>query len=384
MERVGWLLRVFAVGCLLAAGPVVGDGAAGRAHASRDSTVVRPPGPYKLPAGAVWVHNSRQLVRALARTHATNIVLAAGVYNHHEPFYVRNGSRLYAAHVGQAVLRAGIALGANSGGSGPLLRGLRFDVRDPRRTLNDNVIHVWGSASGAKILDTRIAGHGRIDAGIFVRQPEGFVAKRVVVRGFRSYGVLVDPNHSVYRAGLPYLLEDIAVSRVARPTRGSSHGTAEACFWLGSRGVVRRSSARRCGLEGIWTGSANTGSLFQDVEIDRTWVGIYLEHFTRGAIFERLRVGPHVRRGVNAEWADPSRGGRPASVDNVFRDSTFATSLVGVYLDEGTTRTNVTGCTFAGQSWAGIGNYLGIGNRFAGNNFKRLLPGAVPISLGHL
>ena len=135
MERVGWLLRVFAVGCLLAAGPVVGDGAAGRAHASRDSTVVRPPGPYKLPAGAVWVHNSRQLVRALARTHATNIVLAAGVYNHHEPFYVRNGSRLYAAHVGQAVLRAGIALGANSGGSGPLLRGLRFDVRDPRRTL---------------------------------------------------------------------------------------------------------------------------------------------------------------------------------------------------------------------------------------------------------
>jgi len=384
MERVGWLLRVFAVGCLLAAGPVVGDGAAGRAHASRDSTVVRPPGPYKLPAGAVWVHNSRQLVRALARTHATNIVLAAGVYNHHEPFYVRNGSRLYAAHVGQAVLRAGIALGANSGGSGPLLRGLRFDVRDPRRTLNDNVIHVWGTGSRARILDTTVAGHGRIDAGIFVRQVEGFVAKRVVVRGFRSYGVLVDPNTSGYRARRPYLLEDVDVARVARPTRGSSRGTAEACFWLGSRGFVRRASARQCGLEGIWTGSANTGSRLQDVEIDGTQVGIYVEHFTRGATFKRLRIGPNVQRGVNAEWADPAWGGRPASVDNVFRDSTFASSLVGVYLDEGTTRTSVLGCTFKGQSWAGIGNYLGIGNRFARNDFKGLLPGAIPISLGHL
>src|SRR3954465_4915422 len=122
MERVGGLLRVFAVGCLLAAGPVVGDGAAGRAHAPRDSTVVRPPGPYKLPAGAVWVHNSRQLVRALARTHATNIVLAPGVYNPREPFYVRRGNRLYAAGLGQAVLRAGIVLGANNGPAAPLLR----------------------------------------------------------------------------------------------------------------------------------------------------------------------------------------------------------------------------------------------------------------------
>jgi hypothetical protein len=385
MERVGWLLRVFAVGGLLAAGLLVGDGAGGGpARASRAVTVVRPPAPYSLPSGAVWVHNSRQLVRALARTHATNIVLAAGVYDHGEPFYVRNGNRLYAARVGQAVLRAGIALGANSGGSGPLLRGLRFDVRDPRRTLNDNVIHVWGTGSRARILDTTVAGHGRIDAGIFVRQVEGFVAKRVVVRGFRSYGVLVDPNTSGYRARGPYLLEDVAVSRVARPTHGSSRGTAEACFWLGSRGFVRRASARQCGLEGIWTGTANTGSRLQDVEIDRTQVGIYLEHFTRGAIFERLRVGPHVRRGVNAEWADPSWGGRPASVDNVFRNSSFKTSVVGVYLDEGTTRTSVIGCTFAGQSWAGIGNYLGIGNRFAGNDFKGLLPGAVPISLGHI
>ena len=384
MDGVARLLLVFAVGCLLAAGLLVGGTATERAQAARDATVVRAPAAYRLPSRAVWVHNSRQLERALTRGRSKNIVLKAGVYNHHEPFYVHHGNRLYAARLGRAVLRAGIALGANGGGAAPLLRGLRFDVRDPRWTLNDNVIHVWGSASKARILDTTITGHGRIDAGIFVRQVEGFVAKRVVVRGFRSFGVLVDPNNSGYRASRPYLLEDVAVSRVARPTRGSSNGTAEACFWLGSRGVVRRSSARRCGLAGIWTGSANIGSLLQDVRIDHAQTGIYLEHFTRGATFERLRVGPSVRRGVNAEWADPAWGGRPASVDNVFRDSSFSTSLVGVYLDEGTTRTSVIGCTFRGQSWAGIGNYLGLDNRFAGNKFKGLLPGAVPISLGHI
>jgi hypothetical protein len=384
MDGVGWLLRVVAVGCLIAVGLLVGDGAAGRAYASRNATVVRPPSPYSLPARAVWVSNSSQLEWALTRGRSRNIILKAGVYDHPEPFLVHHGNRLYAARLGQVVLRAGIALGANRGGAAPLLQGLRFDVRDPRRTLNDNVIHVWGTGAGARILDTRIVGHGHIDAGIFARQVEGFVAKRVVVRGFKSYGVMVDPNNAGYRTGRPYLLEDVAVSRVGRATRGSSNGTAEACIWLGSRGVVRRASASRCGLEGVWTGSGNTGSLLQDVEINRSPTGIYLEHFTKGAVFERLRIGPAVRRGVNAEWADPAWGRRPASVDNVFRDSVFATSVVGVFLDEGTTRTSVIRCTFKGQSWAGIGNYRGIGNRFAGNNFKGLLPGAVPISLGHL
>src|SRR5919204_3663588 len=343
MDGVGWLLRVSAVGCLIAVG-LLGDGAVGHASASRGARVVRPPSPYRLPAKAVWVSNSRQLEAALSRGRTRNVILKDGVYDSGEPFLVHNGNRLYAAHLGRAVLRAGIALGANTGGAAPLVRGLRFDVSDPRRTLNNSMILVWGTATGTRILDTSIAGHGRIDAGIWARQVEGFVAKRVVVRGFRSYGVMVDPNDPAYRTARPYLLEDVAVSRVARPARGSSNGTAEACIWLGSRGIVRRASASRCGLAGVWTGAANTGSLLQDIAIDHSPTGIYLEHYTKGATFERLRVGPAVRRGVNAEWADPAWGGRPASVDNVFRDSIFATSVVGVFLDEGTTRTSVIRC----------------------------------------
>jgi len=384
MDRVGWHPRVIAVWVSLVAA-LVGDGAAqARVDLPRATTLVRPPAPYAVPAGSLRVSTSDQLAQALAHSRRTNIVLAAGVYDHRTPFYVRNGERLYAAGLGKVVLRAGIVLGGNSGRAFPLIRGLHFDVRDAGRTLLGDVVHVWGSARNARVLDTTIAGHGRIDSGIVVREPEGFVAKRIVVRGFRSYGVLVDPNRPGYRGRRPYRLEDVAVSGVFRPSPGSSNGTAEACFWLGSRGTVSRASARRCGLAGVWTGSANTGSLLEDVEIDAAPVGIYLEHFTRGATFQRLRVGPNVSRGVNAEWADPVWGGRPASVGNVFRDSSFTTSLVGVYLDAGTTRTSVIDSRFVGQSWAGIGSFLGVGNHFEGNDFHGLLPGAVPISLGHL
>ncbi len=386
MVRVGWHPCACAFGALLLFGFVAVGGASARMDRARHSAeeTVRGPADYQVPRGAVHVFNSRQLARVLARRQPTNIVLANGVYNHREPFYDRRGHRLYAAHLGEAVLRAGIVLGANQGPALPLVRGLRFDVSQPAKTLYGDVIHVWGSARNARVLDTAISGHGRLAAGLVVRQPEGFVARRVVVRGFKSYGVLVDPDDPGYRAKRPYLLEDIAVSRVARPNRGSSKGTAEACFWLGTQGVVHRASARRCGLVGVWTGSANTGSLVEDVAIDRTEVGLYLEHFTTNSTFQRLRVGPSVTRGVNAEWADPAWGAKPGSVDNVIQDSYFNTARVGVYLDAGTTRTQVLRSTFAGQSWAGIGNFLGVGNRFEGNDFSGLLPGAVPISPLHL
>lgn len=386
MDRVGWHPHALLLGALLMFGCVAVGAAGARVDLSRraaDATV-RPPTRYQVPPGAIRVSGSRQLVRALARSRATNIVLANGVYDHGEPFYNRHGNRLYAAHLGKAVFRAGIVLGAHRGRGFPLLRGLRFDVRDPAKTLYGGIVHVWGSARRAHVLDTTLSGHGKVDAGLVVRQPEGFVARRMVTSGFKSYGVLIDPDDPGYRARSPYLLEDVAVARVARPSRGSSNGTAEACFWLGSKGVLRRASARQCGLMGVWTGSAASGLLVEDVAIDHAKVGLYLEHFTSNSTFQRLRVGPSVSRGVNAEWADPVWGGRPASVDNVFQDSYFDTLVAGVYLDAGTTRNQVLRSSFTGQSWAGIGNFLGIGNRFEGNSFRDLRLGAVPLSLGHL
>jgi hypothetical protein len=343
-----------------------------------------PPAPYRVPNDALRVTSSAELVSALARRGRDDIVLAAGAYDHARPFSNPHGHRLYAARVGRTVLRAGIVLGANEGQDGPVLRGLRFDVVQRAKTLHGAIVHVWGSARNARVLDTWLNGNGVVDSGLTVRQPEGFVARRIVASGFRSYGVLVDPNESDYRARSPYSLSDLAVSHVARPVPGSSDGTAEACLWLGSRGTVRRVRVRRCALIGVWTGTANDGSLVEDTSVDRTQVGIYLEHFTSRGTFRRVRIGPNVSRGINAEWANPDRGGRPASTDNVIRDSYFSTVLVGVYLDDGTTRTSILRSKFVGQRWAAIGDYRGIDNRYDENDFRGIAADAVPVSYEHI
>ena len=152
---------------------------------------------------------------------------------------------------------------------------------------------------------------------------------------------------------------------------GSSRGRGEACVWLGNPGAAARVRARDCGWTGLWTGTAATGLRVADVDVDLTRTGVYLEHFTHRSMFERIRVGRSVRVGLTAEWADPGWGGLPASVDNVVQASRFESSLAGVYLDEGTTRTIIRGSTFVGQRWAAIGDYEGVDNAYYGNDYRR-------------
>ena len=87
---------------------------------------------------------------------------------------------------------------------------------------------------------------------------------------------------------------------------------------------------------------------------------------------------------MTAEWADPRFGGVAGSIDNVIRDSRFESRLVGVYLDEGTTRTTIRTSTFVGQRWAAIGDYKGVDNAYHGNDYTRIAPAAVPVSHDHI
>jgi hypothetical protein len=354
------------------------------AHVSL-SPVHRPLAPkgYRVPRHALRISSSSRLVAALADHRRETIVLASGTYDSPRPFLDREGDRIYAARLGRAVLRAGIVLGSNNGAPGALIRGLTFSVADPAKTLDGAIVHVWGSAAHSAVLDTRIDGHRAVDAGVVVRQPDGFVGRRIVATRFRGYGVVVDPNDTGYRAATPFSLSDLTISRVSRPVPGSSEGRAEACLWLGSPGNVRRVSVSRCAISGIWTGTATHGSRVEDAIVRRARVGIYIEHFTTDTTFERLRVGPGVSRGVNAEWANHAFGGRPASVDNVIQDAYFRTGHVGVYLDQGTTRTIVRRCVFAGQEWAAIGDYLGVDNQYYDNDFDGIAPGAATVSHEH-
>jgi hypothetical protein len=348
---------------------------------------VRPTAPssYETPRGAINVATSAELRSALLRPQPTDIVLADGVYDGTAPFLNPNGHRLYAARIGRVVLRAGLSLGANAGPPGASVQGLVFDVRAAEKTVDGAEILVWGTAKDAAVLDVSLRGNRVVRAGLVVRQPEGFQGARIVARDFTDYGVLVDANDpALTRLDQPFQLTDVSIAGVTRPVPGSSDGTGEACVWIGNPGVVRRVHVRRCAWSGLWTGTAATDALLDQIDVDETPTGVYIEHFTRRSTFQHVRVGGDVRVGILAEWAAPAWGRRPASVENVIQDGWIGASVAGVYLDEGTTRTVVRRMTFVNQRWAAIGDYRGIDNAFSGNDYDGILSGAVDVTRQHL
>jgi hypothetical protein len=340
---------------------------------------------YRVPRSAVRVSGSHGLRRALAAGTPTSIVLAPGRYGGRRPFLNPHGHRIYSARLGRAVLRAGLSLGGNDGHGGGLVRGVVVDIDDERRTVDGAAIAVWGTGRDSRVLDTTLRGHGVVPSGVSARRPDGLVVRRVVVRGFTDYGVLADAN-DLDRGKLhdPLTVADVDVARVSRNVPGSSNGRAEACVWIGNTGSVRRVRARSCAWTGVWTGTATQGASFDQIDVDRTPTGVYLEHFTHDSRFRRMRVGPAVRIGLTAEWADPAWGRRPASVGNLIEDSSFASSVAGVYLDEGTTRTTVRRSSFAGQAWGGIGDYRGNGNAEYENDYRGIAQGAAAVRHDHL
>ena len=343
---------------------------------------VRPAAPasYRAPRGAVRVSSASELRSALAGRRRRAIVLAPGTYGGTRPFANPHGHRLYGARLGRAVLTAGLSLGGNRGPGGGLVRGLVFDVRDARRTVDGAAILVWGTGRGSRILDTTLRGHRRLSAGVAARRTEGLVIRRVVVRRFRDFGVLVDANDADRpEQQEPFAISDLDVADIARPTPGSSMGRSEACVWIGDSGSLRRVRARSCAWSGLWTGTAARRARFEAIDVDRARTGVYIEHFTTDSTFRSLRIGPRVRVGLTAEWADPAWGRRPASVGNVIEHSRFESRLVGVYLDEGTTRTTVRRSSFANQTWGAIGEYRGRENAIYGNDY-----GGAPVRHDHL
>jgi hypothetical protein len=381
------LVSSVAVACAIVV-LVGGEGERAESPAAwRAAPVVKPAGPagYRVPRRAIRVSSTQQLHAALARHVRSTIVLAPGTYRSSRPFLNPNGHRLLAARPGRSILRAGLSLGGNGGQPGAVARGLVLDIRDPDRTVDGAAIAVWGSGRDVRILDLTLRGHGVTPAGIEARQPEGLVVRRVVVRRFSDFGILVDAN-DLDRGVLsdPFSIADADIAGIARRRPGSSDGRAEACLWIGNTGTVRRARVRSCGWAGLWTGTATRQALIDGFDVDDAPTGVYVEHFTRETRFRRLRVRRGVRIGLNAEWADPDWDRRPASVDNVVELSRFESELAGVYLDEGTTRTTVTRSSFANQSWAAIGDYRGNGNAYSSNDYSGIDAGAEPVRRDHL
>jgi hypothetical protein len=346
---------------------------------------VAPPTSYALPAGATRVSTSAQLAQALAGPRA-DIVVADGIYDNSGPFVDAGGHRVFAEHLGGAVFRAGFVMGGNWGPGHGVLQGLAFDVRDPAKVLSGSIVHVWGTGAGTQILDTTFEGNNVISSGILARQVEGLVVRRVVARQFVDWGVIVEPNDASFTPVTPPLLEDVDASDVTWATPRASNGRAEACLWLGVKAVVRRVKTRNCAWEGIWVGTGTRDSLFEDLDVNDSGIGVYVEHFATQTTFRRLHAGPNVDRGLTCEWADPAWGSKPACSNDIVEQSYFDTRVIGVYLDQGTIGTTVRSSTFVHQSCGAIGNYLGVGNLWdtTGNDYSGIAAGAVPIFTGHL
>ena len=339
------------------------------------------PSSYALPASHVYVRSSAELLSALQQSNR-DVVLADGVYDHSGPFFNTGGNRVYAEHVGGAVLTAGFVVGGNSGVAGSVLRGLTFSVSSPSKTLLNGVIHVWGLGGvNAQLLDLTLDGSAAIGAGIMARQTQGITVRRISATRFVDFGVIIEPNNTSLRPAVPAQVSDIAVSGVSRATPRSSGGTAEACLWIGIRSEVRRVRLRSCAWEGLWTGTAAHSSLFEDLDIASSGVaGIYLEHWTTNSVFRRFKIDcPAGCYGINMEWNDPSWGGTAASVDNIFEDGTIANGKVGAYMQPGTTRTTLRRVTFTGQTFSAINDWAGVQNAYY-NNVYRLAAGLSAIT----
>jgi hypothetical protein len=361
----------------------------------------QPPSSYPLPAGAIVVTSSAELVTALASSQPSDIVLADGVYGTDGSFWNTAGHRLYAQRLGGAVLTSGLVIGSNSGAGGGVVRGIVFDVSDPNKAFGGGIVHIWGAGGrNTKVLDSVFWGNRLIPVGVLAYNPDGLAVQRLQFREFTHEGLRASDNtHVAYGTPTPRIavVSDIDVDGVAHTPLGSSDGRAEAGIWIGHPVVngVRRIKIRNVSWSGIWVGNNSWNTTYEDLDIDMSGaneylgVAVYLEHFSYGNTFQRFHL--RARFGFSAEWSDPALGGIAAAHFSTIQNGTIEAVTrkpgrsAGVYLDEGTEATTVTSIRFRNQNWAAIGAYKTVGvNRFQDNDYSGLAPGAVAISNEHI
>jgi hypothetical protein len=383
------------------------SGADGSASASTTATMTvgivlpTPPQAYTIPAGAVSVSTASQLATEVSKATAEDIVLEDGTYDNTAYLQFGTGHRLWARHLGQAILHFGLVPGGNFGSGGQEFHGLTFDVTDPSRTFQSSIINTWGAAGvNVKIMDCVFKGSKAIAIGVNGYNPTGLVMQRDQFFNFTDEGARLSNNSAVgYGGSTPHIttLTDLYIDGVSRATPGASNGTAEAGLWVGHPvdNGVHRIQVLNVSISGIETANNSWDTTFSDLTINMgganqaSGVGVYMEHYTYHDTFTDFNI-TGVKAGFNAEWDYGTAGNAGAhftTIDGGTIDaagSSLPGNQVGVYLDQGTESTTVTNVTFNNQNTAGIDAYNTTGTNTFSNNTANLAPGAVPISTAHL
>jgi hypothetical protein len=361
------------------------------------------PSAYTVPSGAELVTNSYQLITALGKAQH-DIVLANGTYDNSSAFSNGNSNRIYAQNLGGATLTAGLSFSGSGPGNG-LVQGVVFNMTSTSKEAGGFGAIFTSGASGAntRIYDCVLKGNKVISMGIAGYNPSGLDVQRDQFYDFVDVGIRasnnVKVNYSSTNAGTPIIkaISDIYVNGVTYPTPGGSNGTAEAGVWVGHpvANGVHRIKTRNVSWSGLETVNNSWNTTFTDLDIDMSGanesdgVAVYMEHFTMHDTFSNfIIVGANV--GFNSEWDDGvagNAGGHFNVIQNGTIDATGAkraSHTAGVFLDEGTDSTTVTGVTFKNQTWAGIGYYKNIGTNSFTNNTYQLAPGAVNTTTNHI
>jgi hypothetical protein len=282
---------------------------------------------YTIPRGARVVSTTAGLLRALGGRR-DDIVLEDGTYAANSPLSAP-GKRLYARHVGKAVIATGVDLGGNGRPPGQLYGVKVVITGESQLGPNGGAVTTWGG-SGAVVQDVEVEGGRVARFGIRAFNPDGVVVERVIVGHVTNTGVRLSDNHYDSNATIRRVL-DVRVFDADSPE--SLNGTGEACIWIGHRVAegVRRISAQRCDWMGLWTGNAIRDTLIQDVTIKDTPIAIYPEHQTTRVVFRRLDLTAE-GNAFNVEWWYDGMGSSELTVEQ-FR---IKAGRTGIFLDSGT------------------------------------------------
>jgi hypothetical protein len=316
-----------------------------------------------------------------------DIVLAPGVYSPAGlalPFLSLPRTRRLIGTDGATVLQFGVSLHTHDDSA---LIGLTIDLVDAANAVpignpadgNTAAVAFWGTATGIRIQDVEIQGHGRARSGIHGVYAEGAVVERVGVQGFTRYGILLQQNDP---AEVGAQVHDVVVRDVGDPAWREqpwcdadglpagcyAPGTAEHGIWLGVKTLLERAQVRDVWWTGVATANCFGGCdeplyhiEMRDIDVDRIGVGSGWSEAGVGVGFERVTtkltlsefcVGPDTERGVHAEW---NHHDASQSAENLeIRDGAISSAVVGVTFGSGTRESILRDLTLVGQDWAGI------------------------------
>lgn len=334
---------------------------------SNAPAAVIPPSPYSLPTNVASVRTSAELVSALAGT-TRDIVLDDGVYDQ-ATYFDCGGKRLYARHLGKAILKAGVVFGGNNpANAGGLLQGAVVDTV-LAKTMSSSAVNLWGpGAKSFSLLDTIVRGNKSVAYGANGYSPQDSVWERCEFYGLTDVGLRLSDNDLASAITIKRV-RDILVDGVTRAVVNSSNGTAEAGAWFGHKIVegAQRIKVRNVSWSGIETVNCCFDTTLSDLDVDMSGiptgsrVPLYMEHFSRGCTVERFLFKGANWYSIVGEWADPGWGSKPAAVDVTIRNGKMVGGKIGVYFDYGSGPGNsVYGCEFEGQTWAAIAAYQNV------------------------